>query len=230
MTRYLLAYEIRDERQRWALRSFDGLPIIGDGEPLAATATIPADAVGAAQSWAIWTLYGHEVRAVGWEHIPGVGHVAITAPAAGAWDVTLYRGRGNAHWRAGSNGTWMGPGDARYRSLNELEQAQGPLTPLQVHNLPALVAELAVFRAVAGYLEGPDMCVGEYECVEYIEAEQRGERLERCSHVTARIARAEDTLALHRVQQVLDNSARTDHYGSASELAADLYDAIKGEQ
>lgn len=172
-----------------------------------------------AQAWATRTLYGRMVRTVGWDPLPDIadcqrGYRARTAPWRGSWQVSRYRGASGAVWRVVDGGAWLGRMPAvdraprRVASTARLEALDGPLVPLEVYGLAALIAELGVYRAVAGYANGAEECM-EASCSDYVTEDGQDQpyppgRDEYCSHVEHQIATSGETFALHRVRGALD--------------------------
>lgn len=210
-----------------------------DGDTAEELTTFPGSVheYPAAQHRATHYLYRHKVRTIRWAHPDGVdpdarGLIfdAITAEAYGSWTVTKYSDGNGRQWRVDAGGGYRSSHGAYVRNLDDLARLYGPLTPLDVHNLPALIAEVLMFRAACTYQTGPPGCVHERYCDEYAEADDRGEDLDECSHVTTEIATADDALRRIRAERALvgiqytailaeSNSARHTSYELAEQAA-----------
>lgn len=198
---------------RWVLRRFDGEPTGPDrtdpdwtpGDWLGGNHQIGPDAVSAAQTWATREMYRHAVHTVGWE--PQTNgewgfYRAITAPRGG-WEVTAYLDRNGLPWQANPDGTLTGPGGTQVSSRAALETVVGPLTPMSVTSIAALVAEVRIFRAVAEYHHGQRECHAR-EC-DHMVGDDGNEipGLDACPLLDVRIATADDAVGMERVRDAL---------------------------
>lgn len=155
---------------------------------------------GEAMTAAISLLYAHQVRVTGWTtYKHRDSFLATVGVTHDSWQVLEYEGRGGTRWRRGADGAWTGRGSSRYGNEDLLRRAQGPLTPITVHNVAGLVAELMIYRAAATYFIGPDACA-EGDCEEYDTLPDGA----LCSHIETRVATGQQALALDRVRELLD--------------------------
>jgi hypothetical protein len=166
-----------------------------------------------AQQAATTALHQEKIRVSSWASGSHQDEfVAVVGSTFNDWFVLEYRGRGGIIWTRNADGTFLGRGGARYTEQS-LARTQGPLTPTRVHNLPALVDELNIYRMVAGYLVAPEGCL-DLQCEEYFDEEGESTGIEYCSHVHADIATAGESAAYARVVTLLetlfDNTPETD--------------------
>jgi hypothetical protein len=207
---YILTREQRDDAPllgpRWVIRHCSDAA--AEPEYVAATGHRHPDGLteSTAQTWATRTLYGRQVRTVGWDRLTPDGEPPVyrarTGPWRDSWQVTEYRGQ-TGTWRALDGGAWHGPGCRRVRDLGEAVRIDGPLTPVKVLNLPGVIAELDIYRAVAGYQTGPEECF-EQACDDYDEDADGPPPAEHCSHVEHHIATSGEAFRLTRVERELD--------------------------
>ncbi len=150
-------------------------------------------------------LHQHLVRVVDWK--PGRHRdeiVAVIGSTFDAWQVTTYSGRGGTLWRRSTDGSFIGIGGSCYGNVEALARSQGPLVPVEVHNLPALVAELDIYRQVAGYLQAPEECL-DLQCGEYFTDDgDNPSGIERCSHIQTGIATVAESAAFARVVALVE--------------------------
>lgn len=224
--RYTLRYEPPSPadgplgRGRWAIHRH---PLDDTAPTLLATNTrIPATAVDLAHWWAIDKMREHATRVVMWQvHAePGV-YVAYTAPLR-SWDITVGTDRAGHHWVRRADG-WACTDGIRRRSLAQMRTCGGFARVTGVSSLTALVDEVLVYRATAGYLEGPEDCL-ERECASYLGPDDEDDpTVEYCEHVEHRIATAAQVYALARVEWELNRLAG--EYAPPGDDEADKYSA-----
>lgn len=168
------------------------------------------------------------VRLIRWEPTGDDEFVAITGITRDAWAVTTYRDARGVLWRRCADDTWTSPA-GRCGSARTLDETRGPLTPEQVHNLPALIEELQVFAAMSCYYSGAETC-HEGECDGYDEhgnvIDEHGQPVPdrtRCHHVDEHVATSAQAMALGRVLREMNELDRgaADGLANPDQLTAD---------
>lgn len=201
---YVLATDDVDDPSPGTWKLWRGT--VGDPDGFVTSFTrVPSGEVREAQRQATQELYGRRVRVVSWEQIGRTGsYLAITGEPHGAWQVLTYRGSGGLMWYRRPDDSWIGVNGSGYRNVESLDRMQGPLEPVEVHNLPALIAELEIYRRIAGYELGLEECF-EGSCDDYVDDRGDPVDIDRCSHVQACIATADEVRTLHRIERELDS-------------------------
>lgn len=216
---YTLALECIDPGNcRWAIRRRRVIPDTGnpdmtEGEYIASANHDRRESMRSVHRWATGELHALCVRTIEWRMvdpaatIPDMVYYAHTGPWRGSWEVTEYTDRDGLPWSRTSDPErqWRNSLGGTVADLEALEARRGPIIPTRVHNLPALLAELAIMHRVAGYLRGDGECF-EHECDGYDENYQLVDKTaEHCPHVTYHVARAEQVFELGRIREEMDS-------------------------
>ncbi len=173
-------------------------------EPFAYFRNVDVRTVRGAQYHAEAAIRAEGEHVVRWHEVhPGFEYRAITGPFMDRWQVTVYRGRGGRLWNRTAFDTWEGSEATVYTDEAALDRAHGPLTPVAVNNVGALVEELLIYRARATYNVGPEECI-EHECDDFFDEDGNArDGIDQCSHIETLIASTKDAMAIEAVRQTL---------------------------
>ncbi len=153
---------------------------------------------GQAQWWATQRLHHEQVRVVRWEPDTTkdtTKYVAVVAPWRGQWEVTQWIDQqGRTYNKRGPDGCWISSDGRVFPDLDRLHEQTDALIPNRVSSLAAMLAELDIYRAVAGYVTGAEDC---------ITGDCGGPDPEHSCDIRHQIASAEDTVRLHHVRAVI---------------------------
>lgn len=169
----------------------------------------PAGPVAAtARAWAAKVLRHRQVRVVSWyPTTAGVDNdfTATTAPWYGRWQVTVYQGGGTVYRRTIDDG-WARADGERFSSVADIRAGDNvDLVPVEVSSVPAVLAELGVWRAVAGAWQAGAECL-DRACDDYQGGVlvTPGMTEDGCTHLEPVIAATSDMVAVRRVTDALD--------------------------